>query len=154
MEVLESKVKGKLKKTLSGTVNGVALTGNELFEVQQAVQKVLETSDSLKGFYVRKMLSNLERLDPVLVPIIDEHSKLIKELVKKNKDGQPERDQNGFKFENDDNAQKYQAKVAEIFEKELYTIEFVKMSIAEFDNMPVNTKEHRTIYLVLKYLVE
>ena len=152
MEVLESKVKKKESK--GAEVKGVALTGNELFEVQQAVQKVLETSNSLKGYYVKTLLANLERLDPVMVPVVSAHAELVKKYKKKDEEGNPLRDQTGFKFENDDDAQKYQAEASKLFEKSHYTVDFVKMSHADFDEMPINTAQNQNIYLVLKYLVE
>ena len=130
------------------------LNGNQLFEAQQAIQKVLETSSNIKGFYVRKMISNLSILDPIMFPVIEKHGKLVLEYVEKDENGSPIRLANGFKFEDDDKKQKYEAEASKVFEKELYDISFDKMSVADFDAMPINTKENHTIYLVLKYLVE
>jgi hypothetical protein len=53
MEVLEN------VKDEETVMSSVELTGNDLFEVQRAVQGLLESSTNLKGFYVRKILKNL-----------------------------------------------------------------------------------------------
>ncbi len=152
MEVLSKETERHLELGLAH--DEVALNGNQLFELQQAVQKVLETSDNLKGYYVRKMLSNLENLDPSMLPIVDEHSKIVKANVKLDDAGNPLRTEAGFEFDDDDKKQKYEAETARLFEKTEYIVRLVRMSYNDFDNMPINTAQNSKIFLILKYLVE
>ena len=142
MEILE-------KETVSEVTN---VTGNELFELQQAINKVLLTSEKIKGLHCRLLLDNLAILDPILVPLVTEHSKVITNYVKTREDGTPMRDQSGFHFNNDNDRNNYEKESEEIWGKEVY-VELAKFSIAVFDEMEFNTKENNTVYLILKHLV-
>ena len=108
----------------------------------------------MAGYYVRIFLANLERLDPAMLPIVDEHSKVVRTYTKLDEVGNPVRTEAGFEFEDDDKKQKYEAETARLFEKTKYEIDFVKMTYDDFDKMPINTAKNNKIFLVLKYLVE
>jgi hypothetical protein len=145
MEVVKEKA---TKKSLNVEV----LTGNGLFELQQAIQKTLSTSTRMKGKDVRIFLENLMKIDPVVVPLIEEHSKVVKEFAKKNEDGGPVRDNNGFHFESEENKATYEAASEKIWNSEI-SIELVKFPVEIFDSMEFNMKENNTVYLILKHLV-
>ena len=130
----------------------VNITGNELFELQQAVQKTLSTSVSIKGESVRFLLDNLTLFDPVVIPLVEEHGKVIKEFVSKKEDGSPERNENGFVFENEDLKKEYDKYSEEIWGKTI--ILYVRTTnVDKFDKMDFNMKENNTVYLILKWLI-
>lgn len=143
MEILE-------KETVNEVTN---VTGNELFELQQAINKVLLTSEKIKGLHCRLLLDNLAILDPILVPLVTEHSKVITKYVKTREDGTPMRDQSGFHFNNDNDRNNYEKESEQIWGKEVY-VELATFSLSVFDEMEFNTKENNTVYLILKHLVK
>jgi hypothetical protein len=132
-------------------IQSVKLTGNELFELQQAVSKTLMTSERIKGLHVRLLLDNLSILDPIIVPLVTEHSKVITKYVKTRENGTPMRDETGFHFAKDEDKVNYEKESDEIFNKEI-NIDLCKFSVSVFDEIEFNTKENNTVYLVLKHL--
>lgn len=149
MEVL-SKV--KKEKKLKDLVKGIVLTGNDLFELQQAVQKTLETSTSMKGKHVRLFLNNLEVIDPIVVPLVEKHAEVIKEYVKKDDLGKPIRDENGFHFDSKKDKDLYEKKSDAIFFKEI-TVSLKTFSSSVFDEIEFNMSKNDTVYLILRHLV-
>jgi len=129
----------------------VKLTGNELFELQQAINKTLLTSEKIKGLHCRLLLDNLAILDPILIPLVTVHSKVIVKYAKTREDGTPMRDQSGFHFNNDEDRLLYEKESEEIWGQEI-VIELSKFSLDIFDKIEFNTKENNTVYLLLKHL--
>ena len=164
METLD-KVKTEAKKLLiankkqanflldSPDLKVISLNGNELFELQQAVQKTLSTSVSIKGEYVRFFLDNLQLSDPVVLPLVELHSKVIQEFVSKQKDGSPMRDESGFVFENEELENKYNASSEKIW-GEVVNVYVKTIDVSKFDQIKFNMKENNTVYLIIKWLTK
>ncbi len=139
-------------KVIEKEVTENVLTGNELFELQQAIQTHLQTSESLKGYHVRLMLGNLERLDPILIPLVEKHSLIIEKYCKKDESGQVVKTPNGFEFESEDNAQKYAAESKALWESEIENVQLVSFPYSVFDEMVFNMAKNNKVYLLLKHL--
>ena len=131
----------------------IEVTGNELFEIQQAVQKTLSTSISMKGEYVRFFLDNLTLFDPVVMPMVDKHSKVITKYVSKREDGSPNRNKDGFVFDDEKSKQNYEAESDEIWNKTI-TVYVRTIESEDFDKIEFNMKENNTVYLILKWLTK
>jgi len=131
----------------------INVNGNELFEIQQAVQKTLTTSISMKGEFVRFFLDNLTLFDPVVIPLVDKHSKVISKYVSKNEDGTPKRNDEGFVFENEDLKNKYEVESAKIWNNNMKV--YVRtIEASTFDKIEFNMKENNTVFLILKWLTK
>jgi len=131
----------------------IEVNGNELFEIQQAVQKTLTTSISMKGEFVRFFLDNLTLFDPVVIPLVDKHSKVISKYVSKNEDGTPKRNDEGFVFENEDSKNKYEVESAKIWNNNMKV--YVRtIEASTFDKIEFNMKENNTVFLILKWLTK
>jgi len=142
------------EKKRKASVKG-AMTVNDGMEVQQAINKMLQTSTGLKGKYVRIFLGNMEILDPLLSPIVKKQNDLVREYVPMDENDQPKRAANGFDFGGDDDkAQKFEAMSAENWSTPMGKFKFLKMSASDFDEMPIDTSKNDSMYLILKYLVE
>jgi hypothetical protein len=131
------------------------LTVNELLNIQQAIQMMLESSQSMKGKYVRVFLKNMDQIDTILAPAMKKQNDLTDKYCEKGEDGLPirdEADKNKLKFKNDDDAQKFDALVSKIWDEEV-KISLPKMSIVDFDELEINTSRNNSMYLILKYLV-
>ena len=164
METLE-KVKTEAKELLianekeSSFLSGnsdlkvISLNGNDLFELQQAVQKTLSTSVSIKGEYVRFFLDNLQLFDPVVIPLVELHSKVIQEFASKNEDGSPMRDETGFVFENEELKSKYNDASEKIWGK-VVNVYVKTISTNKYDQIEFNMKENNTVYLIIKWLTK
>lgn len=129
----------------------VKLTGNQLFELQQAINQVLLTSERIKGLHCRLLLDNLALLDPIIVPLVTEHSKVIAKYVKTKEDGSPMRGKDGFHFNTDAEKTAYESESDKIWGVEIEA-ELSKFPLSIFDEFEFNTKENNTVYLVLKHL--
>ena len=146
-------VKEKVKKQSKANEKGSSMTVNDGLEVQQAIQKMLQTSTNLKGKYVRVFLSNLESLDPVLSPIMAKQNDLVDKYVEKDEKGDPKRGAVGFSFNNDDDQQKFEAETKNNWSTPMVDVKFFQMSIEDFDEMPIDTSKNDSMFLILKYLV-
>jgi len=124
-----------------------------LFEIQQAVQKTLSTSVSMKGEYVRFFLDNLTLFDSVVMPMVDKHSKVIVKYVSKTEDGSPKRNEAGFVFDNEDSKNKYELESDKIWGKTM-NVYVRTISPQDFDKIEFNMKENNTVYLILKWLTK
>ena len=131
----------------------IKTTGNELFEIQQAVQKTLSTSISIKGEHVRFFLDNLQILDPVVMPLVQKHSEVINKYVSKKEDGSPNRNELGFVFDNEDLKNKYEVESEKIWGKTISS--YVRtIDSKSFDEINFNMKENNTVYLIIKWLTK
>jgi len=132
----------------------VMFSGNELFELQQAVQNHLQTSETLQGNYVRFFLANLESLDPILIPLVEKHSEVIKKYADLDDKGAPVRSESGFSFSDDLKKADYDKESKVIWDDTKLEANLFKMPISMFDQMPINTAKNNKIVLILKHLVE
>ena len=123
----------------------VSLSGNDLFELQQAVQKTLSTSVSIKGEYVRFFLDNLQLFDPVVLPLVELHGKVINES--------PKRDENGFLFDSEELEKKYHTSSEKIW-GEVVNVYVKTIDLKKFDQINFNMKENNTVYLIIKWLTK
>lgn len=131
----------------------IKTTGNELFEIQQAVQKTLSTSISIKGKHVRFFLDNLQILDPVVMPLVQKHSEVINKYVSKKEDGSAKRNELGFVFDNEDLKNKYEVESEKIWGKTISS--YVRtIDSKSFDEINFNMKENNTVYLIIKWLTK
>ena len=131
----------------------IKTTGNELFEIQQAVQKTLSTSISIKGEHVRFFLDNLQILDPVVMPLVQKHSEVINKYVSKKEDGSANRNELGFVFDNEDLKNKYEVESEKIWGKTISS--YVRtIDSKSFDEINFNMKENNTVYLIIKWLTK
>jgi len=137
----------------SPEVKIIEVDGNELFEIQQAVQKTLSTSVSMRGEFVRFFLDNLSLFDPVVIPLVEKHSKVIAEYVSKNEEGSPERTKEGFVFENEDLKNKYEVESSKIWNNKIKVYVRTIDSVT-FDKIEFNMKENNTVFLILKWLTK
>ena len=131
----------------------VSLSGNDLFELQQAVQKTLSTSVSIKGEYVRFFLDNLQLFDPVVLPLVELHGKVINEFASKKEDGSPKRDENGFLFDSEELEKKYHTSSEKIW-GEVVNVYVKTIDLKKFDQINFNMKENNTVYLIIKWLTK
>lgn len=155
MEAVKVK-KSKASVKVSATSNLKAqstMTVNDVMEIQQAIQKMLQTSTALKGKYVKVFLGNMEILEPILAPVIKEQNEVVKKYVPMDDNDQPKRNGEGFKFDNDDDAQKFDADSKKNWSTPASEFKFLKMSALDFDEMPIDTSKNDSMYLILKYLV-
>tara|TARA_R110002126_G_scaffold135589_4_gene279899 strand:- start:872 stop:1324 length:453 start_codon:yes stop_codon:yes gene_type:complete len=132
----------------------VMFSGNQLFELQQAVQTHLNTSEKLQGNYVRFFLANLESLDPILIPLVEKHAEVIRKYANLDEKGAPVRGQEGFTFSEDKKKAAYDAESKVIWDDTKMTANLSKMPLSLFDLMPINTKDNNKIVIILNHLVE
>ena len=132
----------------------VMFSGNELFEIKNAIELHLHSSSSLLGRHVRIMLDNLERLDPILIPLVEAHSKVILKYAKLDGNKKPIRGEGGFEFDDAKKKAAYEKESKTLWEDTKVSVEFSKFPLFIFDEMPFNTEKNNKVFMILKYLVE
>lgn len=164
MQVVE---KENVKKAKKEVAKGTPTVG-ELFEVQKAMDRFVQTSNALKGKYVRIFHQNMNAIHPLLMEASDKQISIMKQYIELDENGEFKRVQEPvvegqepkpanpnapFAYKSDDDQQKCDAELNALWTSVPEDLKLWKLTKEEFDSLIINPAVNRQISLIIDYLV-
>ena len=164
MEVVEKEATESVVKE-KGT-KAIVLKPNigELFELQKACSRLLQTSNAMKGKYIRILHQNANTMHPILLEaserqlvimkshiVLDEKGEMTR-VVEEVKEGEQQNPNAPFAYKSEDDEQMCQAELNALWIS-VPDLKLYKLTKEEFDSLIINPIANKEIGLIIEFLV-